>query len=118
MGLMTIFSSRALSAITNTCHPYACILCTRSIGVFKDASLFDELKLLLRERVVAATSDGDKDAEAQKSRKRARKEEVCVQGERLQFTYRYRKTFPRSGPCLFGSDYSTHMHAWMHVTCL
>lgn len=74
----------------------------RPIGTFKDALLFDELKLLLRERVISATSDGDKDAEAQKSRKRARKEEVCVQGERLQFTYRYRKTLPRSGPWELG----------------
>ncbi|CAB1106748.1 unnamed protein product [Ectocarpus sp. CCAP 1310/34] len=68
----------------------------RDIGWFSaDASLFDELKLLLRERVISATGNGDKDAEAPKSRKRARKEEVCIQGERLQFTYRYRKTLPR-----------------------
>lgn len=45
--------------------------------------------------MIAATGNGDKDAEAPKSRKRARKEEVCVQGERLQFTFRYRKTLPR-----------------------
>ncbi|CAM9258426.1 unnamed protein product [Ectocarpus sp. 6 AP-2014] len=68
----------------------------KDIGWFSaDASLFDELKLLLRERVISATGNGDKDAEAPKSRKRARKEEVCIQGERLQFTYRYRKTLPR-----------------------
>ncbi|CAM9186374.1 unnamed protein product [Hapterophycus canaliculatus] len=60
-----------------------------------DARLFEELKVLLRQRVVSATDDGDRDAEAPKTRKRARKEELCVQGERLQFTYRYRKTLPR-----------------------
>ncbi|CAM9722995.1 unnamed protein product [Scytosiphon promiscuus] len=60
-----------------------------------DASLFKELKELLRQRVVSATDNGDKDAEAPKTRKRARKEELCVQGEKLQFTYRYRKTLPR-----------------------
>eukprot|EP00752_Nemacystus_decipiens_P012227 g10839.t1 len=69
-----------------------------------DASLFDELKLLLRERVVAATSNGDKDPEAPKSRKRARKEEVCVQGDRLQFTYRYRKTLPRYTVLSYSGD--------------
>lgn len=63
--------------------------------MFQDHSLFDELKRLLRDRVVAVTNNGDRDAEAPKSRKRARKEELCVQGERLQFTYRYRKTLPR-----------------------
>lgn len=73
---------------------YCCTTCYLH-RQFKDASLFDELKLLLQERVVSATSNGDRDAEAPKSRKRARKEEVCVQGERLQFTYRYRKTLPR-----------------------
>ncbi|CAM9846731.1 unnamed protein product [Ectocarpus sp. 12 AP-2014] len=68
----------------------------KDIGWFSsDASLFDELKLLLRERVISATGNGDRDAEAPKSRKRARKEEVCIRGERLQFTYRYRKTLPR-----------------------
>eukprot|EP00903_Cladosiphon_okamuranus_P013335 g12428.t1 len=69
-----------------------------------DASLFDELKKLLRDCVVAATSNGEKDAEAPKSRKRARKEEVCVQGERLQFTYRYRKTLPRYTVLSYAGD--------------
>ncbi|CAM9539347.1 unnamed protein product [Ectocarpus fasciculatus] len=69
-----------------------------------DASLFDELKLLLRERVISATGNGDKDAEAPKSRKRARKEEVCIQGERLQFTYRYRKTLPRYTVLSYAAD--------------
>lgn len=84
------------------------------IGVFQDATLFDELKLLLRERVISATSNGDKDAEAQKSRKRARKEEVCVQGERLQFTYRYRKTLPRCGLVVLGPD-SIHVSSGASV---
>lgn len=57
--------------------------------------MFEELKRLLRDRVIAATDDGDKDPEAPESRKRAKKEEVCIQGKRLQFTYRYRKTAPR-----------------------
>eukprot|EP00752_Nemacystus_decipiens_P011762 g10438.t1 len=56
--------------------PVVIHLLPEGIGWFSsDASLFDELKLLLRERVVAATSNGDKDPEAPKSRKRARKEE-------------------------------------------
>lgn len=66
-----------------------------SVFPTKDASLFGELKVLLRQRVVSATDNGEKDAEAPKTRKRARREELCVQGERLQFTYRYRKTLPR-----------------------
>ncbi|CAM9946627.1 unnamed protein product, partial [Discosporangium mesarthrocarpum] len=78
----------------------------------KDPSLFDELKNLLRDRVVRATDDGENDPEAPTTRKRARREEFCVQGTRLQFTYRYRKTVPRftvltyaSDEC--GSDYAT-----------
>ncbi|CAM9375968.1 unnamed protein product [Ectocarpus sp. 13 AM-2016] len=77
----------------------------KDIGWFSaDASLFNELKLLLRERVISATGNGDKDAEAPKSRKRARKEEVCIQGERLQFTYRYRKTLPRYTVLSYNGD--------------
>lgn len=61
----------------------------------KDPSLFDELRSLLRDRVIAATDNGDRDPQAPKSRKRARREELCIQGERLQFTFRHRKTIPR-----------------------
>ncbi|CAM9289593.1 unnamed protein product [Choristocarpus tenellus] len=61
----------------------------------KDQSLFEELQVLLRDRVVRAYGDGDEDPETPKTRKRARREEMCVQGSRLQFTYRYRKTIPR-----------------------
>ncbi|CAM9171350.1 unnamed protein product, partial [Laminaria digitata] len=70
----------------------------------EDSSLFDELKRLLRDRVISTFADGDKDPEAPKSRKRARKEELCVQGDRLQFTYRYRKTSPRYTVLQYADD--------------
>lgn len=86
---------KSASGNDNEQPPYLSLLFLGVLEICQDSSLFDDLKSLLRDRVISTTGDGGRDPEPPRSRKRARKEEMCIQGERLQFTYRYRKTCPR-----------------------
>jgi hypothetical protein len=62
--------------------------------------LWTELLELIKEKVLppllsATAAEAAKSAEDFKSRKKARRDEKCVQGEGLQFTYGFRITRPR-----------------------
>jgi hypothetical protein len=63
-------------------------------------ALWTELLELLKEKVLppllsTTAAEAAKSAEDFKSRKKARRDEKCVQGEGLQFTYGFRITRPR-----------------------